>query len=89
MLTKNDLKEIDKVVTKRIRKEVPAMIRKEVPVMIRKEVAPLKQDINSVKSDVAQIRKDMKVIITFFDREYLELRKRVDRIEEHLGLTAN
>ena len=46
----------------------------------------LEKRINTVKEDVAQIRKDVKIIVNFFDKEYLALRKRVERIEEHLRL---
>ena len=46
----------------------------------------IRVELEPVKKDIAQIRKDQKTIINFFDQEYLELRKRVERIEEHLNL---
>ena len=46
---------------------------------IKKEIAPIKKDIT-------KIRKGMNEIIGFFDNEYLELRKRIERIEDHLSL---
>lgn len=67
MLTKNDLTEIDKIVTQRIKTE-------------------LKTELKPIKSDIAKMRKDIDVIISLFDREYLDLRKRVERIEDHLNL---
>ncbi|MGD8744236.1 MAG: hypothetical protein PVJ52_01410 [Candidatus Woesebacteria bacterium] len=70
MLTKTDLKQIDKVFSKRI----------------KEEVKPIKIDIRSIKSDVSEARKDVKIIVNFFDKEYLEPRARVERIEEHLKL---
>lgn len=42
--------------------------------------------VKPIKQDTVQIRKDIKIIVSFFDREYLELRKRVERIEERLHL---
>lgn len=66
MLTKGDLQEIDKVLTKR-----------------------MKAELKPVKDDVSHMRKDIKTIVNFFDREYLDLRKRVERIEEHLHLTPS
>lgn len=33
------------------------------------------------------IRRDIKTIISFFDSEVIDIRKRVDRIERHLELT--
>lgn len=44
------------------------------------------KNFKTLKTDVAKIRKDVTIIVSFFDSEYLELRKRVDRIEEHLSL---
>lgn len=48
----------------------------------------IQTELKPIKQDVAKIRKDMSTIVNFFDREYLELRKRVDRIEEHLNLSS-
>ncbi|KKQ51792.1 hypothetical protein A2865_03250 [Candidatus Woesebacteria bacterium RIFCSPHIGHO2_01_FULL_39_17] len=73
MLSKSDFQQIQDIV----RTEVHQETRK----IIKEELAPIKKDIT-------QIRKDIKTIVNFFDREYLELRKRVERIEEHLGLES-
>jgi len=54
---------------------------------------PTKQDLakelKSMKNDIAEIRKDTKGIVSFFDRGYVELRKRIERIENHLGFSAS
>ena len=55
----------------------------EIKKIVHEEVAV---QLSPVKKDISQIRKDQKIIINFFDHEYLELRKRVERIEEHLGI---
>ncbi len=39
--------------------------------------------IKPLKDDVVKVRKDIKIIVNFFDHEYLDLRKRVERIKEH------
>ncbi len=49
----------------------------------------IKQEVKPIKEDIAQIRKDVKVVVNFFDREYLDLRKRVERIEAHLKLSVS
>ena len=74
MLTKQDLSEIQKIV------------QQETSVIVEKAIAPIKKDISTMKSDISQIRSDVKTVVNFFDKEYLELRKRVERIEEHLHL---
>jgi len=58
----------------------------EIQKIVQKEINPIKNDVKTIKSDISQIRNDVKTIVNFFDREYLELRKRVERIEEHLNL---
>lgn len=47
-----------------------------------------KKEVKPLKSDVSHIRKDIKTLINYFDREYLEIRARVERIEEHLNLES-
>lgn len=51
--------------------------------------ADLAKELKPIKSDTAKIRKDIDAIISLFDREYVDLRKRVARIEEHLGLSTS
>lgn len=56
--------------------------------LTKDDLYQIKKIIEPIKKDVIQTRKDVKVLISYFDREYLELRKRIDRIEEHLGLST-
>ena len=56
---------------------------KEIDLIVSKRI---KAELKSVKDDASQIRKDIKTIINFFDKEYLELRKRIERLENHLNL---
>ncbi len=72
-MTKDDLKQIREIV----QEEVDPL---------KKDVKELKGDVKTLKSDVSAIRKDIKQIVTFFDHEYLELRERVEKIENHLGI---
>jgi hypothetical protein len=64
------------------------MLTKSDLKQIKEIVRPLEMDIKTVKVDAAQTRKDVKVLISYFDREYVELRKRIERIEEHLDLNS-
>ena len=48
-----------------------------------------KVELKPIKEDIAHIRKDTKTVINYFDREYLQLRKRVERIEAHLNLSVS
>jgi predicted nucleic acid-binding Zn-ribbon protein len=84
MLTNKDLEQIQKVVQVAVHEEIEPL-KKDVQVL-RKDVNNLQKDMKTVQRDIVQIRKDMKTIINFFDQEYLELRHRIDRIEEVLNL---
>ncbi len=62
--------------------------------VLKGDVSGLKDDMKSVKGDIgvlkdnsSKIRKDINTIVSFFDREYVDLRDRVSRIEEILKLT--
>ena len=46
----------------------------------------LKTDIKAVKKDTAKIRKDLEMVTGEFDKEQVSLKKRVNQVEEHLGL---
>lgn len=46
----------------------------------------LDQKLQPIKDDIVQIRKDQKLIVRFFDREYLDLRRRVEKIESLLKI---
>ena len=83
MLTKNDLQQLKTI----LRDEVRPIVKEEVYTVINETVRPMiKEELKPIKDDITQIRKDMKQIVSFFDREYLELRKRVEHIEQHLGI---
>lgn len=90
MLTKTDLSQIQSIVQIVVQKETRAIVQKETrnivktetKKIIRKELAPIKKDIKVIKVDI-------NMVIESFDGNYLELRARVDRIDDHLGFTAS
>jgi len=97
MLTKNDLLEIKKEIKSEVdplRKDLQVLksdvteIKKDVE-GLKSDVTDIKKDVEGLKSDVTEIKKDVKVLISFFDRQHVTLRKRVDKIEDHLGLTSH
>lgn len=87
MLTKKDLTQIQKVVKEELG-DYPTKADLEKALSNHPTKADLAKELKPVKQDIAQIRKDVKVIVNLFDREYVELRRRVERIEQHLGITA-
>ena len=99
MLTDNDLTKIDGLIEKRlkpIKNEVASLGQMMDEKMERrlstfgKEVdEKMEKRLKPIKDDVAHIRKDIKTMVGFFDREYLDLRKRVERIEGYLKLSVS
>jgi len=89
MLTKSDLNQI-KGLFKDVatREDLNNFATKEDLKSLAKQsdLEIIKKDVKTIKSDTVNIRKDMKTVVSFFDREYLELRKRVERLEEVLKL---
>lgn len=80
MLTKDDLREIRGIVKDEIKTEIDPL---------KKDVKELKGDVKTLRTDVSKIRKGMDTIVSSFDREYLELRERVENIEHHLGIASS
>lgn len=87
MLTKNDFTQIRTIVREEIEERTPKIVQKEARQIVQEELAPVRADIKVIKKDVVKIRSDIKTIVSFFGKEYVELRNRVERIEEHLGLS--
>jgi len=53
---------------------------------MKKDISGIKQELVPIKKDIVRIRKDQKTIVNFFDREYLDLRERVEVIGRHLNI---
>lgn len=73
MLTKTDLQAIDNLIVKRVDEVVTKRIREEH---------------KPIRKDISKMRKDIDVMLSLFDREYVNLRSRVERIEEHLNIPS-
>lgn len=78
MLTTNDLQQIRGVVHEEV-KPIKDSVSK-----LQKDVTGLKEDMTEVKKDIRKIKNGQDTIINFFDHTYLELDKRVTRVERHL-----
>ena len=102
MLDKSDLQQIKKLLHEEVDpiKDNINLLKDDVS-GLKDDVSGLKDDMKSVKGDIgvlkgdvsvlkdnsSKIRKDINTIVSFFDREYVDLRDRVSRIEEILELT--
>ena len=56
---------------------------------LRTDATSLKKDVKNIKSSVRRLNKTADVIIDHFDRNQVRLRKRVDKIENHIELTSS
>jgi len=48
----------------------------------------LEKRLTPILKELRKLRKDLNVTITSFDREIIDTRRRVDRIEDHLQLPS-
>ena len=87
MLTKDDLSLIAKLLDSRLEVKLESKFNSKLK-SIKGDISNIKSNITNIKSDITNIRRDQKTIVTFFDKEYLNLRERIERIETHLGLPA-
>lgn len=50
------------------------------------DIEATRNEIETIQKDIKKIRKDLKITINHFDEDYVDLHKRVDRLEEHTGI---
>lgn len=84
----SSIKDLDDKLTKKI-DSVQANFNNKIATVqadLTQRIDTVQADVKTLKKDTAKIRKDIDVMLSFFDREYIDLRKRVERIEKHLGL---
>lgn len=92
MLTKTDLTQIRKIVREEIETESKSLKEdllgeiKLVRIELQKEIRALASRVKNIEIAIKKIQKDIKSIINFFDKESLQLRKRIERIEDRLNL---
>lgn len=96
MLTKEDLDAIKTLIRDEVREivreeleiesqSIKADLQGEIKlarIEIQQDVRELKNRVKNLEIQVSKIQKDIKSIVDFFDKEYLALRKRVDKLEE-------
>ena len=75
MLTQNDLQQIRGVVQEELKP-------------VKTSVSGLQKDMIEVKKDIRKVKNSQDTIVSFFDHSYLELEKRVTRVEHHCQLPA-
>lgn len=72
MLDKNDLVQITEIVRQ----------------VVEHELKPVKKSLSNLEADSRKMRRDINTIVSALDNDYLDLRQRVERIEEKVGLAA-
>ena len=94
MLTKTDFLQIRKIVREEVETESKSLqedLQGEIKlarIEIQKDIRDLKSKIKDLEISSNKIQKDIKKIVSFFDEEYLQVRKRVERLEGHLNLPS-
>lgn len=87
MLTKSDLQSIKEILKDFATKDdLKGFATKDDLKSIKLDLGVLKNDVKTIKTDMTKVRKEITTLFDFLDRDFLDLRQRVDRIEEHLNL---
>ena len=76
MLTKQDLSAITNIVQVETKK------------IVRNELVPVKNKLTSIDKGLSKVESDLTKTINFFDKEHLSLKKRVEKTELRLGVSA-
>lgn len=92
MLTKDDLKEISKLLKPLEQRITDLEIKvdeskNDLEISIFHLKAEVKEEFRQVKRQIKKIEDNQNIIIRHFVKEYQDLRKRVDHIEEKLPLS--
>ena len=98
MLTKSDLSDIRKIVREEVENEAQA-IRNDLGadinmsrMRVQADIIELKDRIKNLEMRVTKMHKELKeeikMVSHFLDKENIKTLKRVERVEQHLGLTA-
>ena len=77
MLTKTDLKQIEGI--------VQGVVRNETRQIIQQELEPIRKDTKTLKKDMRYVKKTIDIMVRMFNEDNVKLRKRVEKIEDHLG----
>jgi hypothetical protein len=94
MFTASDLKKIRTIIREEVELGSESLNRdlqgeiKLSRIEIQNEIRLLKNQIKNLELRIKKIEKNTSTITSFFDKEYLDLRKQVKRIEEHLNLSS-
>ena len=82
MLTKQDLRQIGEVI------EVKLRPIDEKVTGLDEKVTKLEKSQKALKKTLNRVAREQQAILGFLNKEDVETRKRVDRIEDYLGLSS-
>lgn len=92
MLTKNDLATLRKIIREEVeaegentKTEIGSDIT-QLKIRMASEFRAVNNRLKNLEIKSNKIQKDLKTTINFFDREVLGIKKKVDKVEEHLHL---
>jgi outer membrane murein-binding lipoprotein Lpp len=89
MLTKEDLLQIRDLIRTELQPlKADIQVLKIDVKALKSDVATLRSDVAKLKLDMRKVRRDINIIVSSFDSDYVELRTRVERIETHLNLSS-
>jgi|GEM_PF-4379368 len=61
----------------------------QIQEIFQKEMLSINKDLKIINKDLGETRNDVKVLISYFNHDYVNLRKRIEVLEEHLGILTS
>lgn len=74
--------------TKQDLSAITGIIQVETGKVVKSELAPVNVRLTSIDKRLTKVEKDLTKTINFFDKEHLNLKKRVEKTEFELGIPA-
>ncbi len=85
MLTQDELQQLGTLIETKLEAEREQTRKLLEPINTR--LAGVEKNLVIVQSDVIKVKKDVSILIRSTNRDDMNLMKRVERIEHHLGLS--
>lgn len=80
MLTQQDLDAIGNLIDKKLDEKLDKKFKEELK--------PINSKLTNLHKEMIQFRKDLNMVVKFFDNDITGVRRRVDRLEDYLHLSS-
>jgi uncharacterized coiled-coil protein SlyX len=65
---------------------IQGIVQAEIKVLIKTEIKPISRSVKELQKDMKSAKRDIRTIIEVFDDKDRQLERRVERLEEKVGV---